>query len=169
MSKGEKKRQIEKRTLNYREQTAGYQRGGGGGGDGENRWRGSRRALVVMSTGWCMEVLSHYMVHLQLILHCTLTGWNEKTIFLSQQTQNQLYWHVAPIPYNSPMLRCEEQQEIYRQKWKETHLDLVTPFTWEARGTRKEEGSWHMGHFYASICYLIFYADQSRKLVQLSL
>ena len=35
MSNGEKKRQTKKQTLTYREQTDGYQRGGGGGGLGE--------------------------------------------------------------------------------------------------------------------------------------
>ena len=29
-----------------------------------------------MSTGQCMEVWNHYIVHLKLILHYKLTNWN---------------------------------------------------------------------------------------------
>lgn len=29
-----------------------------------------------MSTGYCMEVLNHYVVHLKVIQHCTLINWN---------------------------------------------------------------------------------------------
>jgi len=29
-----------------------------------------------MSTGCCMEVLNHCIVHLKLIVHCMLTSWN---------------------------------------------------------------------------------------------
>ena len=46
--RGEKARQTEKQTLNYREQTNGYQKRGGQG-DGLNSWWGLRRALVMMS------------------------------------------------------------------------------------------------------------------------
>ena len=38
-----------------------------------NRWWGLRSALV-MSTR-CMQVLNHYIVHLKLILQCTLPNW----------------------------------------------------------------------------------------------
>ena len=42
-----------------------------------NRLRiGLKRALVVMSTQWYMEVLNHCIVHLKLIIHCMLTNWN---------------------------------------------------------------------------------------------
>lgn len=37
---------------------------------------GIKGALAVMSTGCCMEVLNHYIVHLKLMLHCMLTDWN---------------------------------------------------------------------------------------------
>ena len=61
-----------KRTLNYREETDGYQRVGRGE-DGWNRWWGLRRALL-MGIGCCMEALNHYIVHLKVVLHCILTG-----------------------------------------------------------------------------------------------
>ena len=55
--KRERERQTKKQTLNYREQTDGYQKGDGWE-DGLNRQWGLRRALG-MSTGYCMEVLNH--------------------------------------------------------------------------------------------------------------
>ena len=63
------KMQIEKNTINYREQSDGYWRGGGLEDGLNRRWR-LRSALVVMSTGCCMEVLNHYTVHLKLISPC---------------------------------------------------------------------------------------------------
>ena len=30
----------------------------------------------MMTTGFCMDMLNHYVVHLKLILHCVLTNWN---------------------------------------------------------------------------------------------
>ena len=61
-------------TLKYREQTDGYQR------EGEwrvwgSRWWGWRGALI-MSTGCCMGILNHHMLHMNLILHCMLTDLN---------------------------------------------------------------------------------------------
>ena len=53
---------------NTRKQTDSYQRGSGGGVGS-----GIKKALV-MSTGYCMEMLNRYVVHLKLILHCMLTG-----------------------------------------------------------------------------------------------
>ena len=35
-----------------------------------------RSALVMMCTGWCMEVLGYCVVYLNLILHSILTNWN---------------------------------------------------------------------------------------------
>ena len=62
---GNRKRQTKKETLDYRKQTDGYQKGSGRG-DVWNRWWGLRSALVV-STGWCVELLNHYIVQLRLI------------------------------------------------------------------------------------------------------
>ena len=65
------KREKPRETLSCTEGTDDYQRGGEWG-DGWNRWWGLRGALVMMSTGWCMEVLNHYNEHLKLIQHCML-------------------------------------------------------------------------------------------------
>ena len=70
----ERERQTKKWTLNYREQTDGYQRGCGWR-NGWNRWWRLRNAFV-MSTRCCMEGLNHYTAHLKLISHCMLTNWN---------------------------------------------------------------------------------------------
>ena len=48
------------------------------------KWWGLRKAFVVMSTRWCMEVLNHYIVHWKLILHCMLTDWNKNKKLKSQ-------------------------------------------------------------------------------------
>lgn len=40
-----------------------------------NRWW-RKRALAVISTGYCMEVLNYYTVHLKSALHCMLTKKN---------------------------------------------------------------------------------------------
>ena len=45
-------------------------------GDGLNRCWVLRRAHVLMSTGCCMGVLNHFIVHLRLVLHCMLANWN---------------------------------------------------------------------------------------------
>ena len=61
--KKERERQTEKHTVNYRQQTDGYQKGGGG--DGINGWWGLRSVRV--STGWYKELLNHDVVYLKLI------------------------------------------------------------------------------------------------------
>lgn len=46
-------------------------------GGGMVQWvMGNRKALVVRSTGPCMEGMNHWILHLKLILHCMMTDRN---------------------------------------------------------------------------------------------
>ena len=61
--------------LDCGQQTGGCWRGGkwGDGLDGEWELGG---ALVMVGAGYCMGVLGHCVVYLELILHYVLAGWN---------------------------------------------------------------------------------------------
>ena len=71
--KRKRERQTKKQTLNYREQTDGYQRGGGWG-DGWNRWWGLRRARIAWSTGCYMQTMNHGTLHQKLMMYCMVTN-----------------------------------------------------------------------------------------------
>lgn len=66
MSKGGKKRQIKKQTLNYREQTDDYQRGGGYRG-WVKQMRRNKKCICGDEHQVICELLNQYVVYLKLI------------------------------------------------------------------------------------------------------
>ena len=74
-TEGGRERELMKQTLNYREQTEGYQREGGLGGE-------RVKQVMGIKEGPCDEHQVMYgsveslILYLKLILHCMLTNWN---------------------------------------------------------------------------------------------
>ena len=79
-----------------------------GVGDGGNRWWGLRRALVVISTRWCMEVVNHCIVHPKLISHCMLTTLEFKLIFKKERKKRKemSLWECLGIHHGIWTLHC---------------------------------------------------------------
>lgn len=67
----QRRKEPNQETDSWRKRTDGYQRGGREQ-DGLNR-RWGLNGTLVLSTGWCMDLLSHYSVNLKLTEHCMLT------------------------------------------------------------------------------------------------
>ena len=101
---GERGKKEKKQTLNYRKQTDGYQKGDLGQEDGGYGCWGLRSALAVKSTGYCMEVFNHSIVHLKQILHSMLTGIQIK---LLKRTKKNLKSNQQKVTSGS---RCWNQQ-----------------------------------------------------------
>ena len=96
-----------------------------------SRWWGCR-AAVIMSTGCCMEMLNHYILHLKVILHWMFTMWNMNKISndvftvsanglvgiqpMKKHLFQKIYWQTEKLEFWAKVCAFPSPSQL--SKWK---------------------------------------------------